>query len=338
MPNQRRQPKGIPIGGQFAEGRKPSFDLSPDSEKVRSREEQLIAGLGLRATVVAAGDKVRVTSSGADLDTWWERKFATGEYSPGLSPRDVDFKKMPDDYTPSMTSGRGTTDHRRTHRMQYVGPEVSLRMPSYTSINRFASENPGETFDIPITAEYPGGAIEGWVRVNRGENGTWRTKGLGFTTEQTPYIDEAVSCVLEARRPTRALSSIESLVESRRKRFADYGILAPQLPTSTWIKQLGYDHATGTMVMETESGKSYGYNVPVETYRAIALAHAPGKVFQKFKNRMERIEVMKCPTCGRHTVSKNHKCPPTMSAPRNDQEVRDDTARIRRRVGWGRRV
>ena len=331
-----RQPSGTPIGGQFAEGRKPAFDL--DVEKVRSREEQLITGLGMMATVIAAGDRVRNTSKGSDLDNWWERKFATGEYSPGLSPQDRDFKKMPDDYTPSMLSGRGTSNHRRTHRMQYVGPEVSLRMPSFTSVNRFATENPGETFDIPVTAEYPGGAIEGWVRVHRGENGTWRTKGLGFTKEQAPYIDEAVSCVLEARRPTRALSSIESLVDSRRKRFAEYGVLAPELPTSGWIKSLGYDHATDTMMMETESGKSYGYHVPVETYRAIALAHSPGTVFNRFKNKMERIEVMKCPTCGRHTVSKNHKCPPSMSAPRNDQEVRTDTERIRRWVGWNRRT
>ncbi len=332
--NPNRQPKGTPVGGQFAEGRKPEgMDLAVVAE-LRDRQNDLIAGLGVRATVIAAGDDVRVAGGPRRVEDWWERKLTTGEYSPGVASSDRDFKKMPDDYTPNMTPGNAMTHNRRTHRMHYAGPEVELRMPSYTSINRFAAENPGETFDVPVTAEYPGGSIEGWVRVTKSENGTWRTKGLGFTTAQSVYVDEAVNCVLEARRPTRALTDVGPILESRRERFARQGIQVPRLATSGWIKSLGYDKSTGTMMMETETGSSYGYHVPEETYRAVALAHSPGAVFNRFKGRMERVEVKKCGDCGRFSARPNsHKCPAEMSTPRNDDSVRETNTRIRRYLG-----
>jgi hypothetical protein len=336
--NVNRQPKGTPVGGRFAEGRKPEggdlFETTkPQDRELQDRQAALIAGLGMKATVIAAGDRPRFAGDQKKVDRWWERKFIAGEYSPGVSPEDRDFKKMPDDYTPSMTPGNATTHNRRTHRMHYAGPEVDMRMPSYASVNRFASENPGESFDVPVTAEYPGGSIEGWVRVARTENGTWRAKGLGFSPEQTAYVDEAVLCVLEARRPSRALSGVASLVESRRERFARQGVQVPQLVTSGWIKNLGYDSATDTMMMETETGKSYGYKVPLRTYQAVALAHSPGSVFNRIvKKNAERVEVTKCPNCKRTSAVPGHKCPPTMSAPRNDDEVRGDNTRIRRWV------
>lgn len=333
-----RQPKGIPVGGQFAEGRNPvgpdlalyTAPTTPVDENVallRERREALIAGMSLRATAIPAQDAPTVAGRSKDVGKWWERKFAEGEFSQG---DDSGFMKMPDDYTPSMTSGNSTTDHRRTHRMNYVGAGVSMRMPSHTSINRFADEHPGETFDVPLVAEYPGGSIEGWVRVAKSANGTWRSKGLGFTPEQTSYVDEAVLCVLEARRPSMALSRVSSLVESRRERFARQGTQIPNLAASSWIKGLGYDHATDTMVMETESGKSYGYNVGIDTYRAVAFSASPGTVFNKFKNRMDRVSVSKCDTCKRHYVKSPHKCPPNMSAPRTDDEIRTSSRRMRR--------
>ncbi len=141
--------------------------------------------------------------------------------------------------------------------MAYVGEDVAIRMPSATSIKSFADadvlgKGRGETFDVPVSAQFPGGQIDGWVRVAKGSDGTWATQGLGFTAEQSAYVAESVQCVLESRRPSRALRDAGDILERRRQRAAELG--APVTPiTSTWIKGAGYDKVTGTMVITTNT-------------------------------------------------------------------------------------
>ena len=134
---------------------------------------------------------------------------------------------------------------RRTHRMAYVGENVALRMPSVSAINSFSDANgigkaKGETFDVPVSAQFPGGQIDGWVRVAPGEDGTWATQGLGFTAEQSAYVAESVQCVLESRRPSRALADAGDLLERRRQRAAELGTTLQPM-RSSWIKDVGYD-------------------------------------------------------------------------------------------------
>lgn len=75
----------------------------------------------------------------------------------------------------------------RTHRLSYVGAGVTLRMPSVTSIKSFANapvdgKRPGETFDMPVSTQFPGGEISGWV-TRRGD-GTWADRNVMITGDQ----------------------------------------------------------------------------------------------------------------------------------------------------------
>jgi ferredoxin len=225
---------------------------------------------------------------------------------------------MPDDWTPSRTEGRSAISGlRRTHRMAYVGNDVAIRMPSATSIKNFAATSvtgkaAGETFDVPVAAQFPGGQIDGWVRVAKGADGTWATEGLGFTPEQSAYVAESVQCVLESRRPSRALREAGDILERRRGRAAQLG--APVVPiASTWIKEAGYDKATGTMVITTEgkNGKKvYGYDVPIAAYLRVANSEAPGRVFnQTIRGKTTTVSVKDCDECGRVYATRRHRCP-----------------------------
>lgn len=248
---------------------------------------------------------------------WWNRHFAAAEYG---NP-EGGYAQMPDDWTPERSGGQSLTGNRRTHRMAYVGENVALRMPSVASIKSFSDANvtgkaTGETFDVPVSAQFPGGQIDGWVRVARGEDGTWATQGLGFTSEQSAYVAESVQCVLEARRPSRALADAGDLLERRRRRAAELG--TPMQPIrSSWIKDVGYHRASGTMVMTTdaENGtKVYGFEVPIAAFLRVANAEAPGRVFnQIIRGKSKKIEVKECAKCDHAYVTPQHRCPVNVS-------------------------
>lgn len=317
--NQDRQPKGIPVGGQFAPKTNPeaTLDLAGEvgpSETARFMDERVEA-LRQHGYVPATTAPLLVDPrSSAHRKEWWDQHMAAGEYN---NP-EGGYAQMPDDWTPSRTEGRSAISGlRRTHRMAYVGNDVAIRMPSATSIKDFAAASVpgkgiGETFDVPVSAQFPGGQIDGWVRVVKGENGTWATQGLGFTSEQSAYAAESVQCVLESRRPSRALREAGDILERRRGRAAELG--APVVPiASTWIKEAGYDKATGTMVITTEgkTGKKiYGYDVPIAVYLRVAKGEAPGRVFNAtIRGKTTTVSVKDCGECGRVYATPTHRCP-----------------------------
>lgn len=318
-PNPNRQPKGIPIGGQFASKVNPeaTLDLAADAlplESVARFMDERVDALRSHGFVPATTAPLLVDPrSSAHRKEWWDRHMAAGEFN----HPEGGYAQMPDDWTPSRTLGASSISGlRRTHRMAYVGDEVAIRMPSATSIKSFAAANvsgkgPGETFDVPVSAQFPGGQIDGWVRVAKGADGTWATQGLGFTAEQSAYVAESVQCVLESRRPSRALREAGDILERRRQRAAELG--APVTPiTSTWIKGAGYDKVTGTMVIttDTKSGpKTYGYDVPIAAFQSVATSPAPGRTFnQIIRGKATPVTVKDCEKCGNFYATATHRC------------------------------
>ncbi|MHB8318133.1 MAG: hypothetical protein ACYDEP_02710 [Acidimicrobiales bacterium] len=331
----RRQPKGQPVGGQFAPELhpEPELDLTDSgldtfTEFVDSRKAALKT---LGYVQPTAAPVVINPNSTAHRREWWETNFAAAEYGNSSGS----YAQMPDDWTPSKSLGNSIDGFRRTHRMSYVGAGVTLRMPSVSSIRSFSNasvdgKRPGETFDVPVSAQFPGGAISGWVRVVRGADGTWGTKGLGFTREQSAYVAESVQCVLEARHPSRALSEVGDLLERRRQRAAALGAV-PQQVRSGWIKDVGYDQATSTMVMSTNvnsGARHYGFRVPFKAFQRLIQSKRPGAVFNStIRGHSKRVTVSECEKCGRFTADGvSHRCPPKPS-PRHEMIQRVNRVR-----------
>jgi len=125
-------------------------------------------------------------------------------------------------------------------------------------------------------------------------------------------VAESVQCVLESRRPSHALRDAGDILERRRGRAAELG--APVVPiASTWIREAGYDKATGTMVITTEgkTGKKvYGYEVPIAAYLRVANSQSPGRVFnQTIRGKTKVVSVRDCGECGRVYSRPKHRCP-----------------------------
>ena len=311
-----RVPAGVPTGGQFAPTSRPEAtgvelsEMSDDTESFLADRRSRIRAGGFVPPVAAPRATVDPRSS-SYIREWWEAEHAVAEYGHEAGS----YPQMPDDFTPGRGSGHALSGHRRTHRMAYAGAGVSMRMPSVTSIRRYATEigatHAGQsTFDVPVTAAYPGGEMTGWVRVTRSEDGTWATRGLGFSKEASAYVAEAVQCVLEARRPSRALADTGDLLERRRQRAAEIGTRLAEV-RSSWIKAAGYDKATGTMVLTTATHE-YGYRVPSEVFSRVTTARQPGGVFnQMVRGRATRVEVRQCERCQRFSADvAAHRCPP----------------------------
>jgi len=331
--DQPRQPSGTPIGGQFsgksnpesdADIFDPDYDLAVRNEEAQRELRELIdqrcAALERQGFLpFATAPNLVNPRSTAHRAAWWDQHMAAAEYG---AP-EGGYLQMPDDWTPSRHGGQSITGLRRTHRMAYSGGGVAIRMPSAAAIRSFAqAEVPGkvagDTFDVPVTADFPGGEVSGWVRVVPGNDGTWATQGLGFTHQQSAYVAEAVQCVLEARHPTMALRQAGDLLERRRQRAAQLGVKAEQV-RSSWINAVGYDQNTGTMIVaagkDTGHERQYGYAVTPETFLRVKDSPAPGKLFNRFiRGQAPRVEVTACGKCGRYSASPaGHRCPPTPS-------------------------
>lgn len=302
--NQPRQPKGTNTGGQYAavEHSEASVDLTSDVDDVPSERDLRLATLRVGGYVPAV-----VSSANFKQDGWWRRHALLAE------------RNHPDGDRPAMASVWSVREDgappvpRRSHVMSYANDQVSIRMPSITSIREFSlartgAKEPGETFDVPVSAQFPGGACDGWVRVVAGEGGEWATQGLGFSPKQNEYVAESVQCLLESRRPSRALREVGDLLERRRLRAAMYGV--PIRPmNSSWMRGLAYEQVTGTMFLMTETQR-YGFRVPQSTYLRIAQSPRPGVPFNlDVRGVAERRVVNECEKCGRVYATDQHRCP-----------------------------
>ena len=315
MSPQPRQRRGLPIGGQWREQEHPEGDVVLDdsppaltSAQAERRQRQLAAYEGYVPPVATRISGPEALST-RRTDEWWDNHFVQSEYTEQAVGQ---IPQMPDDFTPSMTAGRALTGNRHTHRMKYTGSGVQVRMPSATSIRSW-DKGHGGTFDVPVSAEYPGGSVQGWVRVTR--NGDhWHATGLNFPDNANVHVGEAVSSVLEARRVTTALSDIGNLADRARARQSAGGV--PVRPVkSSWIGGMGYNKDEALLVMETTTGRSYGHHISPEVFDALQHAKSPGAAYnQLVKGHAVGAVVERCDVCGRFS-SGNHICPGSHNAP-----------------------
>lgn len=312
---QPRQPKGVPIGGQWATAAHAETGLAllPSSldPQLAAERHQALLDAGYVPAVATPGLDPRTT---AGIEQWWGDHFVTAEYR----ATGEGFAQMPDDFTPAMSDGNALSGKRRTHRVRYRGEDVQLRMPSASAIKRYAATSGESTFDVPVGAEYPDAngvpqTVQGWVRVTRSPGGRWTTVGMGFAGEGEA-VAEGVSAILEARRPSFALRDAGSLIERHRARLAAQG--APlQSVSSQWISAVGYDEASGVMATQTAAGRVYGHLVSKARFEAVAAAASPGAMFNRLVKGSQHAEVANCPSCGRFfAASAPHACP-TPAAP-----------------------
>ena len=296
---------------------------------LKARQEELAAGGYVSAVSIRALDDPRRT---ALRQQWWDSHFATAEYqAPGAGG---EYQQMPDDNTPARSGGQALSGNRRTHRVAYSGAGVTIRMPSATAIRRFEADSGGQTFDVPVSyLTDTGESHSGWVRVTRSGN-DWAATGLGFGADAQIEVSEAVSAIMEARRPTRSLREVGNLLAHRKDRTALAGAEMVNLNTSTWISGVSYDDATGVMGMTTRTaGRAYGYQVPRATFEAVAKAHSPGAVYNrliKSQPDVDRVPVKRCGQCGRFfAATDSHTCPLLHHAAPADVSAHNAAARLR---------
>ena len=308
---QPRQPKGVPIGGEFTTTSRdetgPTLLPTGFSPKEAAERHEALLDAGYAPAVTSPGMNPATTDG---IDQWWGDHFVTAEYRASGEG----FAQMPDDFTPGMGSGHALSGHRRTSRMKYRGEDVTLRMPSATAIKRFAAQSDNTTFDVPVSGEYPGAdgnpqLVAGWVRVTKSPGGAWNALGMGFPTGGDEAVAEGVAAILEARRPSFALRDAGTLITSHRARLAGQGVPMRHV-SSAWISAVGYDEASGVMATRTLTGAVYGHLVTKARYGAVAEAKSPGSMFNKLVRGSGRVQVTNCPGCGRFFSSAApHSCP-----------------------------
>jgi hypothetical protein len=228
-------------------------------------------------------------------DLWWDRALITAEHGT--------YPKMTRDYAP--------TGSDRTYRRSYAGAGVELLMPSAHAIRQFAKDTGAATFDVPVSATYPGGTVQGWVRVTPQGPGEWSVSGMKMAEDASAYVSEAVSAVLEARTPSVALANTEDLMARRWRRFAQGGVKLHETNPSTFISGVGYNVQAGTMAIVLK-GKPYTYQVPPHIFNMVKNAASPGQVYNLLiRNKTVRgVEVVTCDRCHRFSAKTvGHRCP-----------------------------
>lgn len=284
--NRNRVPRGVPTGGQFA------TSVLAESTQVCYVEPRSVRP-----------DYNPNTSGWAT--SWWIRQRSLAERNHAQG----DYPQMPRTWV-------GDDDNRlhSSHRMLYRNKDLSVRMPSVTSVRKFAGKGE-KTFDVPVSAQTPNGNVMGWVRVTHSDDGSWATRTLGMDPDVSPHVAESVHALLEARRPSFALREAGDILERRRNRAATLG--ASTVPVrSAWIDRVGYNQANETLVMTTK-GRNYGYHVPPSVYQALLCADKPGAEFNRLvRNRAPGVHVVECPACHRFSAAiASHRCP-VREAPR----------------------
>ncbi|WP_422758830.1 hypothetical protein [Paenarthrobacter sp. C1] len=302
-----RQPKGIPVGGQYAA----YAHAEPGAVLAVARHRQAMAVrrelLRAQGFVPAATmQAMNAPTTTEHREEWWNRNFVAAEYrTEGKS-----YPQMPDDNTPHMHSGQAMSGKRRTHRMNYGNKDIQLRMPSATAIRRFSGDNGNPTFDVPVSVCLKGGApVQGWVRVTKTGPHTWETTTLGGNGGPAgEQVAEAVAAVLESRRVTTALARVPDLLKARKEREAAKGAALSPV-SSSWIDEVGFDENTNTMATRI-GDKLYGHKVSKQFFDAVKSSERPGQVFNKLVRAHQRTSVEQCGKCRNFFSSLvSHTCP-----------------------------
>lgn len=323
---QPRQPKGIPIGGQFATQAHGESGVSlagsPEPQRMGTtpllerffgdaeRHDALINRGYVQPTFFAALTDPKSTARRRE---WWQQTMMA-------SGHDVDgsgYPKMPDNYTPSKRAGRaigGRSEEQdlRTYRRSFTDDGVTIRMPSKASIKEYSREM-GSTIQVPFSAmDESGRAITGNVLVTNNGPGVWSVEPLAIQGVAAAKIAEAIAARLEGRRTSFDPKGTGDLLERHRARLAAEGASVEKTThNSTWISAVGYNEASGVMFTETSTGRTYGHHVDPATYAAIRDDRSPGAAFNALikQNKMPRAEVSSCGRCQRvYAVANGHTC------------------------------
>lgn len=302
-----RQPKGIPVGGQFAPERHHESGITLNQNRNRQvmaeRRELLTSSGYIPAATLQAANAPTTTEHRGE---WWNRNFVAAEYHTAGKG----YPQMPDDYTPAKTLGHAMSGHRRTHRMNYGNKDIQLRMPSATAIKRFSKEHHNPTFDVPVSVSIKGGApVQGWVRVTKTGPHSWETTTLGGPrSEASDQVAEAAAAVLESRRPSVALTGVGDLLEARKRREVAKGAELSPIKSS-FIDSVGYDEASGTMATQI-GDKLYGHQVTKQFFDTVRNAERPGAAFNRLVKKGKGAGVEQCPKCNRFSSTEvSHTCP-----------------------------
>ena len=309
--NRKRQPRGVPIGGEFA-----SNEHDEAIPFVRAALNQRGRALAFNKHVPAVA--VPQPVDGSYPTPWWDNHFAGGEYEGEKSEKS--YPKMPDDNTPSKLSGNeiagGSIDGSlRTYRRTYRGENgVAIQMPSATGIKRYSAEIDNGTFDVPVSITTPSGVtVDGWVRVTQNGKNSWSTQPLGFPENTGIGVAEGVSAVLEARNPSMGLRGIQSFAERRRQRAASAGVPFEAIERSSFITGLSYETGTNTAIVRI-GDRVYGYaDVKPETYLELRTSPNLGAAYNKLLKHNPEVSasfpVPFCDKCGNAYPPKaQHRC------------------------------
>lgn len=300
--------------GQF----RTRFDYAPHGQLEEPQPQSFLARK--RAALLARGfvpatpgpSTAGSPRRAGDAQPWWMDAFARAE----VRTDGKAYPMIPDDYTPSQGAGRSLSNKRRTYRKLYQSGEIAIRMPSATAVRRFSEELGNGTFDIPVSAEGPAGnPISGHVRVTQHADGRWTTTAINMPPNAQEKVAEAVAAILEARRPTFALTQAEQaggLIARARERRAGAGAAMVSNERSSWIESTGYNDETGEMVLNLQ-GRHYGYQVPRGVYDYVVSAPSPGAAYNSLvKGRYDSHGVDRCADCGRcyrAGTATVHRCP-----------------------------
>lgn len=328
--------------GKFAAKTTGEARVALDDDARIRRADQLASGDYVAPVVTKSPIPAHTT---ANIERWWDQNFANAEYDHAEGDR----LTMPDDYTPNHTGGRALSGDRRTHRMNYTPSQgVSVRMPSKTSIRRFAAEHHNRTFDVPVSATIDGRNVTGWVRVTKGADGLWYARGVGFPdTRDEMRIAESVSLTLEGQRRSIGVARAGDLAQHRAERVrSDATAVQAEPVSSSWIKDVGWqggnDNEPGFMVARTKDyvrkdghvrpGRTYGYDISPEVYAEFAASSSKGTSFNEMiKGQTRRVDVTQCPDCQMFTKTPhNGNCPSVRQS--NRQAGEEDRSRYRSRA------
>lgn len=315
-----RNSAGTSKGGQFAEKEYSAPEVGLVSSRLAVTDALLERRKALQeagyvpASTAKIAEPVSVTG---DPGKWWGAHWVNAEQRAD----GTGYAQMPDDMTEVRSEGRSIENHRRGNRRQYHGPEVSLRMPSVSSLRRFADANGNATFDVPFDAEYPGGNIAGFVRVTRNGPYEWSVSGVNINDPKAnAYVSEAISAVLESRRPTLAMKhEAADLMARRAERFSAGGVVMRKIDHSSWINAAGYNPHDGTMSIQLGK-KVYTYKTTQDVYDQIRTAPSPGKIYNELvKKRSHVMTTGFCDKCDRYyNAEHKHRCASKHHAPSSD--------------------
>jgi hypothetical protein len=298
-------------------------------------------GPGFRASDVfddRAVPAIGIREQPRNIEDWWSEAWATREWG---DAEDAGYPFMPDDYTPRMTSGRAVTGHRRTHRRRYTTPDgFEIRMPSATSVKSYALDQQGQSFDIAVSATAENGTpVMTTMRCTWMGPGEWSVVPLAGE-HKYGRVAEAVASVLEARRPSVALSGMRDLAAKRKERYAQEGV-APESPSKRSFVSAAGVSADGTTSVTRIGDRVYGHDLsglpPREIQRiADGLAGKTsshvGAVFNKDVKGRARVDVTQCPRCGAWTREGSpHKCRVVTARPEGRKQ--DEAEGYRRSAG-----